>query len=631
MDKEQKRRFSALSGSIKRTDKEVDRLFNRAVAQVVALIQSLGISLDGIPDGDRFLQIHPEIDRGIRRITNDLAGDLLQSMEVGILDGWDLAQDHADDLLTAYVGNYTPAQQNLLRSSLLSRREGASMEFLRSRLEDRVSGSVWQTSEQARRHITSSVASALEEGVSADDLSRWIRNDLREPNRLFRRVRDKKSGKLRLSAPAKAYHPGQGVYRSSYKNAKRLARTEINIAYRSSDYDRWQDKDFVLGIKVQLSNNHTCNGVPFTDICDDLQGVYPKDFKFTGWHPQCRCIATPILEDRQHYLERRLHGKGEAPEPVRELPPNFSKWMEENKDRLEPARQKGTLPYFVKDNEKALGFDKSNSQRKVPERRKRRTEEQVKEIQERWDCRTVTNAVNKANEEAGGAWLKHPDAKEFTIRADARDNLNGYTFKDGRIFLSPDRVAKCASAVRRIKGGAWSAVTKSEADAMATLWHEITHNKNPLEFSKLTDRCRRRMELANEYVARRTLGDFYKRLGAEGVPHKIFMYKRAMGYDGMVRSFRYAVRRLGLDEGKVFDAMSDRLFSTPYHRLNDIVKRTLSKAGADKIRPKIVMEDGTVVEGAPIGKRLVGVIADFCSAKDVSPYWMRKLLDKIGV
>ena len=23
----------------------------------------------------------------------------------------------------------------------------------------------------------------------------------------------------------------------------------------------------------------------FHDICDDLKGRYPKDFKFTGWHP----------------------------------------------------------------------------------------------------------------------------------------------------------------------------------------------------------------------------------------------------------------------------------------------------------------------------------------------------------
>ena len=34
----------------------------------------------------------------------------------------------------------------------------------------------------------------------------------------------------------------------------------------------------------------------FFDICDELKGDYPKDFKFTGWHPHCRCYATPLLK-----------------------------------------------------------------------------------------------------------------------------------------------------------------------------------------------------------------------------------------------------------------------------------------------------------------------------------------------
>ena len=53
-----------------------------------------------------------------------------------------------------------------------------------------------------------------------------------------------------------------------------------------------QQLDFILGIEVHLSNNHTCLNAkgepePFYDICDELQGRYPKDFKFTGWHPLC--------------------------------------------------------------------------------------------------------------------------------------------------------------------------------------------------------------------------------------------------------------------------------------------------------------------------------------------------------
>ena len=66
-------------------------------------------------------------------------------------------------------------------------------------------------------------------------MSRDVCGYLRNPDKLFRRVRDK-HGNLRLSKAAKAYHPGRGVYRSSYRNALRLTATENNMAYRTADH-----------------------------------------------------------------------------------------------------------------------------------------------------------------------------------------------------------------------------------------------------------------------------------------------------------------------------------------------------------------------------------------------------------
>lgn len=187
------------------------------------------------------------------------------------------------------------------------------------------------------QHIETSLAEGLAEGRSAAELSRTIRQDLREPDRLFRRVRDK-NGILQLSKPARAYHPGQGVYRSSYKNALRLTRTEINVSYAEADFERWQRLDFVVGYEVRLSNNHTCNGHPFTDICDELAGRYPKWFKFTKWHPQCRCVCLAIFDNDP--------GAGE----VRDVPDNFKQWVTDNQPRLDRSIKKGTAPYWVRDN-----------------------------------------------------------------------------------------------------------------------------------------------------------------------------------------------------------------------------------------------------------------------------------------
>ena len=186
---------------------------------------------------------------------------------------------------------------------------------------------------------------------------RDIRQYLRKPNELFRRVRDE-HGQLHLSKRAAAYHPGQGVYRSSYKNARRLTATETNMSYNTSDHLRWQQLDFVVGIEVRLSGNHTClggDGKPheFTDICDELAGKYPKTFKFTGWHPQCRCIAISILKTQEEMdadTQKILNGEpidGDSVNTVVDVPQAFKDWIGENTSRI--ARTKH-IPNFITDN-----------------------------------------------------------------------------------------------------------------------------------------------------------------------------------------------------------------------------------------------------------------------------------------
>lgn len=207
----------------------------------------------------------------------------------------------------------------------------------------------------------------------ASDLKQYLLH----PDKLFRRVRDE-HGQLHLSKAAAAYHPGRGVYRSSYKNARRLAATETNIAYRTADYTRWQQLDFVVGIEVRLSNNHTClggDGKPhaFSDICDDLKGRYPKDFKFTGWHPHCRCHAVTILKTPEEMAadnKRIMEGKEseEASEnAVTDVPEGFSQWIKRNEKRIAQA---GSLPYFIKDNRALLPISDVEGTRKLGRREK---------------------------------------------------------------------------------------------------------------------------------------------------------------------------------------------------------------------------------------------------------------------
>ncbi len=100
---------------------------------------------------------------------------------------------------------------------------------------------------------------------------------------------------------------GRGVYRSSFKNARRVAVTETNMSYRLSDHERWQKLGFVIGIEVKTSNNHDD-----VDECDALAGRYPADYVFTGNHPLCKCYAVAIQlskEDYEKYEDAILAGE----------------------------------------------------------------------------------------------------------------------------------------------------------------------------------------------------------------------------------------------------------------------------------------------------------------------------------
>ncbi len=220
-----------------------------------------------------------------------------------------------------------------------------------------LSDRVWRYTEGFKTEMEMGLDLGIRASKSADQISRDLRQYLQHPDMLFRRVRDE-HGILHLSQRAKAFHPGQGVYRSSYLNARRLAVTETNTAYRTADHERWQDMDFVVGIEIHLSGNHTCKGRDgkphrFTDICDELAGRYPKDFKFTGWHPHCRCYATSILKTEEEMAadnERILNGKpvsSESENEVKDVPDNFKEWVKGNQER---ANISFSIPYFIKDN-----------------------------------------------------------------------------------------------------------------------------------------------------------------------------------------------------------------------------------------------------------------------------------------
>lgn len=305
------------------------------------------------PDTPFSFDIYPSVQKEMQRITEQLAERVTVVIETGSKKQWLFACDKNDAFISSIMDTSKVSKARLKK--MQDRNLDALAAFQGRKVDGmNLSQRVWKYVGQFKDQLENALDVGLGEGRSADELSRDVRQNLRDPNRLFRRVRDKR-GNLVLSKRAAAFHPGRGVYRSSYKNAMRLTRSEINMAYRESDWQRWQSLDFVVGFEIHRSNHEPlCK----CDTCAKLVGRYPKTFKFKGWHPQCMCYATPVLMDEETFDENELgdlkaalrgttYKHQQAKNAVSDVPDGFKAWV---KDHVEAQKGWASTPYFIKDN-----------------------------------------------------------------------------------------------------------------------------------------------------------------------------------------------------------------------------------------------------------------------------------------
>lgn len=344
--------------------REVQKIFDEATKEALRM----GIRFDADTGKPFSFDDYPATKRKFEALMAKMHQRLIAVVRNGVDAEYELAQDSAGAQIRSVFPALSAAQISEQLRRLANSNAKAAFEQRRNRglgLSDKV----WQYTGQYKQELEMALDIGIGEGKSAQALSREVRRYLKQPNMLFRKVRDK-HGVLHLSKRAKAYHPGRGVYRSSAKNALRMVATETNIAYRSADYLNTKASPWIVGIRIVLSNNHTCKdsqGVaqPFTDICDKLAGRYPKDFKFTGWHPNCRCHIEYIHKtdaEVERDTKRMLRGEKpieahESKNYVGELPKSFKKWAEENKQRI---INKKSLPYVIDDNKGIMSGDYLN-------------------------------------------------------------------------------------------------------------------------------------------------------------------------------------------------------------------------------------------------------------------------------
>lgn len=293
-------------------------LYDDAVDKILS-----GFSVSSLSEKELFaFKNFPKLNEQADKVIKELSPTLLTFINTRISDVWELSNAKNDVLVDSL---FTRIKKEP-KISFKSHNEKQLETFLNRKVKGlTISDRVWNLNGSFKSEIESAVSAAIEKGQSAKSLAKEIKKYLNEPDKRFRKVRDK-FGNLAPSKNALQYSPGQGVYRSSYQNALRLARNEINRAYRESEYLRFQQNPVVIGYRIQNSNRVST----VCPICSAMNGlVFPKTFKFIGFHIQCACVTIPILATDEEF-DRILEDEKYSPKQP-DMPKEYQEYMEKQK------------------------------------------------------------------------------------------------------------------------------------------------------------------------------------------------------------------------------------------------------------------------------------------------------------
>lgn len=399
-----------------------NKRLGRLYSDYVKKLTSLGYGEDVLEDDALFnFDNFPQLKARLNNIFNDYYQNSLLCYKSGITDGVALAYNH-DEMV---IGGYSVLTDKAIRVA----RDTAAATFITNRLKAKnglnLSQIIWnycqQTKSEFEMAMSNTIADGIKKGSSAEEIGKSIRKYLNDPDMMYRRyhtIKVQKNGKKKdvvtwrrrriidgkvrfIEEPLEKV--GMGVYRSARKNALRVARTEINSAYHKARNERWQNEPFVIGQYIHVSPQHNID-----DICNDLEGRYPKDYVWISWHPQCICTSDPITiqgDEKKEFYKRLMAGEDMSnyvsPFAVLTMPEKYNQYIKDNSEAIVKAGMRGKLAWHLQDNtkywahllspsdRKKLGLKAVSSKElilaKAKERHALRTKEQIDKIQSRWD------------------------------------------------------------------------------------------------------------------------------------------------------------------------------------------------------------------------------------------------------
>lgn len=534
---------------------EYNRRLGMLYSGYVKKLLALGYSEDVLENDALFnFDNFPVLKARLNEIFNDYFQNSMLCYKSGMTSGVSLAYSHDNDAL----GQFSVLTDKALETA----RKTAAATFIANRLNAKnglnLAQSVWnycqQTKAEFEMAMSNVIADGLEKGTSAEEVGRRIRQYLNNPDMMYRRYHTVKvlkngqkkdvvtwrrkriiNGRVRfVEEPLE--HVGQGVYRSARKNALRVARTEINAAYHKARNGRWANEPFVIGQHIHISPQH--DPEEDADICDELEGYYPKDFDWDGWHCQCMCTSDPVMisgEERKQFYKRMLNGEDMSgyvsPNSIKDVPDQYKRYIEANGDKIVDAFKRGKLAWHLADNKsywlkylsaaqrKQMGVKTVSRREAIQEIAKARHEKRdAAKIQQNWKKRRMAIYTERMNNNLKGIQLEGALLDRY--------------YEVVKALASPKTwdVANVESLYKRFVQEVNTHNIMTTRMAFEAYYKE--HKKNIKQSSVLTNLCKRLKKAVdpNEVVS----------LYAE-LRHKSLVYTR------------YQLRQTGLVKGLAFD------------------------------------------------------------------------------
>ena len=375
----------------KKAYKDLGKRLNAYTRKIISIYETLAkesakiaTSTDFDGDGEFSFDDYPRTEKKVNALLDYYSNNMQALVYNGISDEWKNSNTLQDLLAKRVIGSFTRKIADAKQKAYFEHNNAAKKAFMERKIKGLgLSERIWNQRADVKEALEKALSVGIEKGMSAVKLSKKVSKYLNDYPSLAKDYKKK-------------YGKAITIQNCEYRSV-RLARNEINMAYRSAEQERWARMDYIKGKEIKTTNNPSHKH----DMCDLLAGVYPSDFYWTGWHVNCMCYAVPVIMSEEEFWAKKRNDK------QIDVPQNFKAWVDDNKQKI--AEKK---PVFYSQNKKYFK-EKIEEEKLMPGNNK----QQKSEYESMDKKEAVAEIMKQAGVSAGKADFMYESIRDFSFGA----------------------------------------------------------------------------------------------------------------------------------------------------------------------------------------------------------------------